>query len=98
HLKPEAGSDAGLRRLFESWPAATPLVAEFQHASWHVDETYTALREARASLCATELPEDEEAPPIRLTGRLVYLRLRRHDYGPDEVRAWANRIGPFLDA
>ena len=98
HRKPEAGSDAALRRLLASWPAAIPLVTEFQHVSWHVDETFTALREARASLCATDLPEDEEAPTIRLTGRLVYLRLRRHDYGPEEVRAWANRIRPFLDA
>jgi uncharacterized protein YecE (DUF72 family) len=28
----------------------------------------------------------------------VYLRLRRHDYDAGELRSWANRIGPFLDA
>jgi uncharacterized protein YecE (DUF72 family) len=98
HRKPEAGSDAALRRLLAAWPAAIPLVAEFQHASWHVDETYTALRGAGTTLCATDLPEDEEAPAIRMTGRLVYLRLRRHDYDAGELRSWANRIGPFLDA
>jgi uncharacterized protein YecE (DUF72 family) len=73
-------------------------VAEFQHASWHVDETFGALRDAGAALCATDLPEDDEAPTIRLTGGLVYLRLRRHDYAADEIRAWADRVSPFLDA
>ncbi|MCI0581439.1 MAG: DUF72 domain-containing protein [Chloroflexi bacterium] len=98
HRKAEAGSDAALRRLLAAWPVTIPLVTEFQHASWHVDETYTALREAGASLCATDLPEDDEAPTIRMTGPLVYLRLRRHDYEPGELQVWADRIAPFLEA
>ncbi len=28
----------------------------------------------------------------------IYLRLRRHDYGPDDIRAWADRVRPFLEA
>ena len=98
HRKPDAGSDEALCRMLAAWPAAIPLVAEFQHASWHVDATFTALRDAGATLCATDLPEDSEAPAIRVTGSLIYLRLRRHDYAPDELRAWADRIRPFLDA
>jgi len=98
HRKPDAGSDGSLRRLLAAWPAAIPLVCEFQHVTWHVDETYAALREAGASLCATDLPEDEEAPTIRMTGPLVYLRLRRHDYDPADIRGWANRLEPFLEA
>jgi uncharacterized protein YecE (DUF72 family) len=98
HRKPEAGSDDTLRRLLAAWPASIPLVAEFQHVSWHVDETYTALRAHGTSLCSTELPEDEEAPTIRMTGPLVYLRLRRHDYDEAALRTWAGRIAPFLDA
>ncbi|MEW5989934.1 MAG: DUF72 domain-containing protein [Chloroflexota bacterium] len=98
HRRPELGSDAALRRLLAAWPASIPLVAEFQHGSWHLDETYAALREGGATLCATDLPDSDEAPTIRLTGRLVYLRLRRHDYGPDELQRWADRVGPFLDA
>jgi uncharacterized protein YecE (DUF72 family) len=98
HRKPEAGSDEALRRLLAAWPAAIPLVTEFQHASWHVDETYAALREAGATLCATDLPEDEEPPTIRVTGPSIYLRLRRHDYTDEEMGAWAGRILPFLEA
>jgi len=98
HRKPEAGSGVALRRLLSAWPAAIPLVAEFQHDSWHVDETYSALHEAKVTLCATDLPENGDAPTIRMTGRLVYLRLRRHGYDPDELRRWAGRIEPFLAA
>jgi uncharacterized protein YecE (DUF72 family) len=98
HRKPDAGSDEALRRMLAAWPAGIPLVAEFQHVSWHVDETFAALHDAGATLCATDLPEDEEAPTIRVTGSLIYLRLRRHDYGPGELRTWADRIRPFLDA
>ena len=97
HRKPDAGSDGALRRLLAAWPGTIPFVAEFQHASWHVDETYDALRDAGASLCASELPEDEAAPTIRVFGPLVYLRLRRHDYSDAELRTWAARISPFLD-
>jgi uncharacterized protein YecE (DUF72 family) len=98
HRKPEAGSDEALARMLAAWPATIPLVIEFQHGSWHVDETFRLLRDAGTTLCATDLPEDREPPTIRLTGSLVYLRLRRHDYADDELQAWANRVGPFLDA
>lgn len=91
-------SDRAIARLLAAWPPAIPLVVEFQHGSWHVDETFAALRTAGASLCATELPEDEAAPTIRVTGPRLYLRLRRHDYGQAELDAWAARIAPFLDA
>ena len=84
---------------------------EFQDPSWHVDETFAALRAAGAVLCTTELPPEgdegaagaddgatSEPPIIRKTGSFLYLRLRRHDYTPDEVDAWAQRIEPFLTA
>ena len=98
HRKPEAGSDDALRRMLAAWPAMIPLVAEFQHASWHVDETFAALREAGATLCATDLPEDPRRRRSGSPAPCVYLRLRRHDYAPDDIRAWADRVRPFLDA
>ena len=65
----------------DAWPPDLPLTMEFQDPSWHVDETFAALADAGAALCATELPEDAEPPTIRRTGPFLYLRLRRHDYG-----------------
>jgi uncharacterized protein YecE (DUF72 family) len=109
-----AVADARLRALLAAWPRSIPLVMEFQDPSWHVDETFAALRDAGAVLCATELPAegDEgaagspdgaagsagEPPVVRRTGSFLYLRLRRHDYTGEELDAWAARIRPFLDS
>jgi uncharacterized protein YecE (DUF72 family) len=90
--------DARLAALLATWPRDLPLAIEFQAPSWHVDETFEALTEAGAALCTTELPEDADPPTIRRTGRFLYLRLRRHDYGPAELGAWASRLEPFLAA
>ena len=94
----DGASGRAVGRFLEAWPRHLPLVIEFQHPSWHVDETFAALRAAGTSLCATDLAEATDAPTIRLTGRLLYLRLRRLDYGPGDIEAWAARLEPFLDA
>lgn len=98
HRRPDGTSDVAIQRLLTAWPRAIPLVMEFIHASWHVDETFAALRDAGAVLCTTELPDTHTPPDIRITGTGLYLRLRRHDYTPEELRAWADRIQPFLQA
>lgn len=90
--------DARLGALLDAWPRELPLTMEFQEASWHVDETFQALARAGTALCTTELPEDAEPPTIRRTGPFLYLRLRRHEYGPAELDAWADRLEPFLSA
>ena len=96
--KDDGSSDEALRRLCAVWPRRLPLVLELQHASWHVDETFAALSDVGAVLCTTEAPEDASPPDIRVTGTGLYLRLRRHDYTPVEILAWARRLEPFLDA
>ena len=88
--------DERLAALLAVWPRDLPLAMEFQEASWHVDETFAALRDAGAALVTTDLPEAPEPPTIRRTGSLLYLRLRRPDYSPDELRAWLDRLEPFL--
>jgi uncharacterized protein YecE (DUF72 family) len=89
-------NDVRLAAFLATWPADLPLTMEFQHPSWHVDETFLALRTAGAALCTTELPEDIDPPTIRRTGPFLYLRLRRHDYTRPELEAWAARLEPFL--
>jgi uncharacterized protein YecE (DUF72 family) len=89
--------DDRLAALLAAWPRDLPLTVEFQDPSWHVDEVFAALRHAGAALCTTELPEDEVPPTIRRTGSFLYLRLRRHDYTPAELAAWADRLAPFTD-
>jgi uncharacterized protein YecE (DUF72 family) len=88
--------DGKLGALLAIWPSDIPLTMEFQDTSWHVDETFAALERAGAALCTTELPDDPEPPTIRRTGSFLYLRLRRHDYDPASIAAWAFRVEPFL--
>lgn len=88
--------DQKLGALLAVWPSDIPLTMEFQDASWHVDETFTALGRAGAALCATELPDDPEPPTLRRTGSFLYLRLRRHDYDAAAIVEWAARVEPFL--
>ena len=89
-------NDERVAMFLAAWPRDLPLTVEFQDPSWHVDETFAALRTAAAALCTTELPEDVDPPPIRRTGPFLYLRLRRHDYTRAELEAWADRLEPFL--
>jgi uncharacterized protein YecE (DUF72 family) len=88
--------DERLAAMLAVWPRDLPLAMEFQEASWHVDETFAALASIGAALVTTDLPEDPEPPTIRRTGALLYLRLRRADYSTDELRAWLDRLEPFL--
>ena len=70
---------------------------EAQNPTWHVDETFAALRDAGAVLCTTDLDDQDETPDIRRTGPFLYLRLRRTSYDDAALDAWAARIAPFLD-
>jgi uncharacterized protein YecE (DUF72 family) len=51
-------ADARLAALLAAWPREIPLVVELQDPSWHVDETFAALRAAGATLCTTDLPPE----------------------------------------
>jgi uncharacterized protein YecE (DUF72 family) len=87
-----------LARLLDLWPPRFPLTMEFQHGTWHVDETFGLLRAHGAVLCATDLDEMDEPPIVRVTGSFLYLRLRRTAYADVDLDAWAARVAPFLDA
>lgn len=89
-------SDERLAALLAAWPDDLPIALEFQDPSWHVDETFAALRAAGAALVTTELPDDDEPPTIRRTGPFLYLRLRRNDYSTDDLVQWLARLEPFL--
>ena len=90
-------ADERLAGLLGAWPATVPLVLEAQHESWHVDETFAALRAAGVVLCTTDLDELDTPPDIRRTGPFLYLRLRRTAYDDAALDAWARRLVPFLD-
>jgi uncharacterized protein YecE (DUF72 family) len=90
--------DARLRAILDAWPRTIPLVIEMQDPSWQVDETFRALTDAEAILCATDLDTPPEPPTLRLTGPALYVRLRRATYTTEELDSWAARVAPFLAA
>lgn len=88
--------DGRLAAFLDRWPRDLALAVECQDPAWLVDETFETLAAAGAALVATESPDDPEPPTLRRTGPFLYLRLRRHDYAPDEIAVWAARLEPFL--
>ena len=88
--------DARLAGLLAAWPRDLPLALEFQDASWHVDEVFEAAAAAGAGLVATDHDGDDQPPALRRSGPFLYLRLRRADYTPAELRTWLDRLEPFL--
>jgi uncharacterized protein YecE (DUF72 family) len=70
---------------------STPAAIEFRHATWFDDEVYAVLRSQGVTLCLAETDEGAE-PPRVVTGRFGYLRLRRVDYGDQELAAWLDWI------
>ena len=79
-----------LRGFLAALPAGRRSAFEFRHESWLDDETFTALREAGAALCAADTDETEAT--LLATADWGYLRLRRSDYSDVDLRAWAEKI------
>jgi uncharacterized protein YecE (DUF72 family) len=63
---------------------------EFRHETWFCDETWEALRAAKAALCIAE--GEDLATPLVATADWGYLRLRRQDYDTPMLRAWSDKI------
>ncbi|MGO9292223.1 MAG: DUF72 domain-containing protein [Polyangia bacterium] len=80
---------AFLTVLAQVWQGIRPAF-EFRHASWFSDDVYTILQAAGAALCIAEAEKLET--PLRATASWGYLRLRREDYTPAALDAWAERI------
>jgi uncharacterized protein YecE (DUF72 family) len=77
-------------------PGGGRYVFEFRHASWA--EGKAMIAERGATWCLTETDEEPVADDAVIEpSRFAYLRLRKTDYSPVELAAWAARIRPALD-
>jgi uncharacterized protein YecE (DUF72 family) len=63
---------------------------EFRDASWFEDEVFETLRGANAALCIAE--SETLATPFISTAKFGYLRLRREDYTPSQVKERAKFV------
>ena len=82
-------ADARLAAFLAAWPRSIPLVVELQDASWHVDETFAALRAVDAVLCTTDLPPEGDEGASGAAGSEA---AEAADPGAPFIR----RTGPFL--
>ena len=89
-----------LKSFLELVPAGHRAALEFRHESWFDDEVMSALRERKAALCTADTEQGGAAAEIAATADWGYLRLRRPDYGEEQLRSWADRIRaqPWQDA
>ena len=71
-------------------------VVEFRHRSWWNDEVFAAFRQAGIIFCSCSGPKLPDE--LIRTADDIYIRFHgtnrwyRHDYSPDELLCWANRI------
>ena len=72
-------------------PTDRPIAFEFRHPSWFDEEVFACLRERNCALCLAEM-EDSENYDLVPTATWGYLRLRRPDYTPTDLRNWKQRI------
>jgi uncharacterized protein YecE (DUF72 family) len=80
-----------LREFLALIPSHRRAALEFRHQSWFDDEVFETLRAQGAALCIAEAEDDLQVPFVA-TADWGYLRLRRGDYGDDELRQWLRRV------
>jgi len=93
-LPPFAKKDAPkLAEFVRRLPKDRRAAFEFRHASWFDDEVYSILRDADAALCAADTDEVEDPDKVLVpTASWGYLRLRRTEYGEEDLGRWVARL------
>jgi uncharacterized protein YecE (DUF72 family) len=87
-LPPQFKKDtARLGTFLNIIPAKVRSAFEFRDPSWFDEEIYGLLRRHNCALCIAE-SEDLATPPVS-TADFGYMRLRREDYKPSQLKKWA---------
>ena len=90
-LPPFFRKDAGILAAFlEELPDGVRAAFEFRHKSWFDDEIFASLRRHNAALCIAE--SADLSTPVEATANFGYLRLRREDYGPEDIARWSETL------
>ncbi len=90
-LPPTFKKDAALLNSFlKDRPSEMRAAFEFRHESWFDDEVFGCLRDHQVALCIAE--SETLVTPSVATADFGYLRLRREDYTPAQLKHWAKWI------
>jgi uncharacterized protein YecE (DUF72 family) len=77
-------------------PGVPRFAMEFRHPSWK--EARDLMRSQGVAWCVAETDEKDPSPEDLSWEPVGYLRLRKTEYSDDEMKVWADRIGPALEA
>ena len=93
---PSLKYDRGLIESFVGYlPPGPPRFAmEFRHDSWR--EARDLLHDQGIAWCVAETDEKDPEPEDLSWEPAGYLRLRKTEYTDEELRGWADRIGPAI--
>ena len=83
-----------IERFVGGLPPDVRAVMEFRHPSWV--EARSFLHEQGVAWCVAETDEKDPGPDDLSWEPYGYLRLRKTEYGNEELAGWAARIGPAL--
>jgi uncharacterized protein YecE (DUF72 family) len=90
-LPPNMKKDAQrLADFLAHLPSGVRAAFEFRHPSWHDDDVFALLGDARAALVIADVTED--TTPRVATADWGYLRLRREAYDDADLARWADWI------
>ncbi len=97
NLKPDLERLRGFLALL---PAGMKAAFELRHPGWYDPAVLEMLRGAGAAWCVAEDDDTEGTPPVEATADWGYLRLRRNQYSPEQLAAWAGRVAaqPWREA
>lgn len=76
-----------LGSFLDALPGNVPVAFEFRHATWFDEDVYALLRAHNAALCLADT-DDELDVPLVSTATWGYLRLRRPEYPPADMKKW----------
>lgn len=94
---PSLRYDRALIEAFVGYLPPQPRAAmEFRHPTWR--EARDLLLEQGVAWCVAETDEQDPGPDDLSWEPFGFLRLRKTEYSDEELRAWAGRIGPALEA
>ena len=79
-----------LERFLTEVPKDVPSAFEFRNDSWFNEDCYGLLRRNGVGLCINDSDESRTAEVV--TSRLVYLRLRKSAYTPEDLEAWRGKV------
>lgn len=75
-------------------PPAFMFAFEVRHPSWYTEDTYALLRRNGTALCLAET--EKETSLEVLTADFTYVRLRREEYTPKQLKEWRKRFDIWL--